>query len=111
MAARNLLFCLLVVLAVMAPWWLVVALIVGGILFYQDFFEGIIVLFYFDIAYGSGLGDWRGYFLFTLGGLIFLLIPAIMASSLVSKKTDCLLSPAPLRFKKTRSRLSLLIFK
>lgn len=74
MTTRALVFLLLFLLAIWAPWWLVTALIVGAILFYQDFFEGIIVLFYFDIAYGSGFDDWRGYFLLTLSGLIFLLI-------------------------------------
>lgn len=73
MNTRLAVFIGLMLLAVLGPWWLVCALLVGAILFYQDFFEGLIVLLYIDLVFGTGLDDWRGYFVFTLSGLIFLL--------------------------------------
>lgn len=74
MNSRHLVFLSLFLFSVLTPWWFAAALIVGAILFYQDFFEGVIILMYLDVAYGTGLADWRGYFLLTLSGLIFLLI-------------------------------------
>ena len=74
MTTRNLVFLGLVLTAIWTPWWFVCALLVGAILLYQDFFEAIIILFYLDLIYSTGLGGARGYFLLTLAGLVFLLV-------------------------------------
>ena len=56
------------------PWWLVVAFMVGAILFYEDFFEAIVITLYFDLVYGSGLAGLNGYFLPTISCLVFILL-------------------------------------
>lgn len=74
MTNRNIVFCILCLLAAWVPWWFVGALLIGTFLFYKDFFEGIFILLYLDIIYGTGLSGWRGLFPATFLGLFFLIL-------------------------------------
>ena len=85
MTIRSLVFLALILLAIWLPWWFVGALLVGAILLYRDFFEAIIILFYLDVIYSTGLGGTRGYFLLTLGGLAFLLVVEICRKAMLMR--------------------------
>ena len=85
MTTRNLVFLALVLTTILTPWWFVCALLVGAILLYQDFFEAIIILFYIDLIYTTGLGGVRGYFLLTLAGLGFLLVVEVCRKAMLMR--------------------------
>lgn len=85
MTNRNLVFLALTIIAIWLPWWFAAALLVGAILLYQDFFEAIIILFYLDLVYSTGLAGARGYFLMTLTGLTFLLVVEVCRKAMLMR--------------------------
>lgn len=64
----------LLLLVILAPWWFSLPLVVGAILFYQDFFEAIGILFISDLLFGATVDGLQNYFILTLAGLLFLMI-------------------------------------
>lgn len=77
------LFCLIPLL----PWWLVFFSLIVGVIFIRNYFEGLMIAFIFDLAYGLPSG-WLGtQFTFTvLLGVLYLLVEGLRDSFTIGKE-------------------------